>query len=211
MRLSESFISVQGEGHLSGKMMYFLRTQGCSIKMCPIRSVCDEPKALKNNGGTNYSVAGILELIHREIAHTRNRWVCLTGGEPTDQSDFSEVVAEIRSAGYLVHIQTSGVNRVDCQWDWLTVSPKLPAKELKQRYGNELKVVYTGQEDHVLNDYEIYFKAWNYYLQPLDKNGRKNTKATIKKLNEINSKDFPFPGGVEWELSLQTHKWIGVK
>ena len=87
------------------------------------------------------------------------------------------------------------------------MSPKdqlYPNVSIKQRHGDELKVVYCGQE---LSMYDELIDGFTHlYLQPcyidtdsVEKNGL--SFQTVERLVK-NS-----PG---WRLSLQTHKWMGV-
>ena len=202
MNISELFHSIQGEGHLTGKPMFFIRTQGCSIK-CPIREVCDQPESLGFKGGTSYAPAALAALALAAVGP--RGWVSITGGEPLEQSDFDEVVAACRKADLFINVQTSGLKRVNAPWDWCTVSPKAPAAQLQLLFAQELKVVYTGQSLAVLTDYYQQFSANNYYLQPCWRDGGCNTHETIEKVYELNRL------GMQWEFSAQWHKYLGVR
>ena len=91
--------------------------------------------------------------------------------------------------------------------DWICISPKdqlYPNVSIKQRQGDELKVVYCGQNLSIYEELKQGFD--NLLLQPcyiesesVEWNGRNaaETEAIVK--------DNP-----EWRLSLQTHKWMGV-
>lgn len=126
------FWSIQGEGHLRGFQMGFVRLAGCSVG-CP---QCD----------TNYSVARKLtaEEIVAEAEATwpkdRDRWVWITGGEPTDH----DLIPLLRAFGreHRVALATSGVRSFIPPVDWLSVSPHtLEPSRFKQRYVQELKLV----------------------------------------------------------------------
>ena len=92
MKISETFHSIQGEGHLTGKPMFFIRAQGCSVK-CPIREVCDQPESLAFRGGAEIAPATLADMA---LAAVGSRgWVSITGGEPLDQPDFDELVAAV--------------------------------------------------------------------------------------------------------------------
>jgi len=201
MIVSELFHSIQGEGHLTGKPMFFIRAQGCAVK-CPIRDVCDQPESLAFKGGTNHAPA---ELARLAVAAVGPRgWVSITGGEPLDQPDFDQVVAACRHAGLFVNVQTSGLRRVNAPWDWCTVSPKAPAGDLVMDFAQELKVVYTGQSIDELRAYYERFSAWNYYLQPCWRDGACNQQATLDRVFELNRL------GMNWEFTAQWHKYLGV-
>ena len=149
LALAETFCSIQGEGHLTGKRMFFIRFAGCAVKECPLHpsqgNLCD----------TDWSVSTVL-----------------TGEQSIDA---------------------------------LTVSPKVPATDLKQSYGQELKLVVTGQsEDEVLAYYQK-TRFWNYYLQPLWSNGNCNSDQTMSLVDKLNN------CGQPWELSPQVHKYLGIR
>ena len=202
MRISELFHSLQGEGHLTGKPMYFIRAQGCAIK-CPIREICDQPESLSFKGGTEVAPAVLADLAVAAVGP--RGWVCITGGEPAEQADFDELIAECRRRGLHINIQTSGLRRINAPWDWCTVSPKAIVAELAMDFAQELKVVYTGQSIEVLRDYYEKFSAWNYYLQPCWTHNASNQQATIDQVFELNRL------GMRWEFSAQWHKFLGVK
>lgn len=127
------FWSLQGEAHLRGFQMAFVRLAGCSVG-CP---GCD----------TNYSVAEKLapEEVAARVAQVmpidRDQWVWITGGEPTDR-DLRPLLAALKARGWSVALATSGAHRMIPPVDWLSVSPHSsdPAKFI-QRYGNEVKLV----------------------------------------------------------------------
>ncbi len=202
MRISELFHSIQGEGHLTGKPMYFIRAQGCAVK-CPIREVCDQPESLGFKGGTDYTPATLAELAVQAVGP--RGWVCLTGGEPAEQPDFEQVVAACRRRGLHVNVQTSGLRRVNAPWDWCTVSPKGPVAALEMDFAQELKIVYTGQSLAELKAYYEGFSAWNYYLQPCWRAGGSNQAATLEMVYALNRL------GLHFEFSAQWHKFLGVK
>ncbi len=207
MKLAETFTSIQGEGHLTGKLMRFIRFAGCSVTQCPLHPA---NKARLGDCDTNWKFEFTEEPERLAAEALRevgpNGWVSITGGEPMDQyNSLGLLVAELKRRGLLVNIQTSGTLWVTCPWDWLTVSPKCGSDDLVQRFGQELKVVYTGQSDYELMGFYADSKFWNYYLMPLWADGTHNvaeTIAAIKRLNKL---------GQQWELTTQAHKWWGVR
>ena len=202
MRISETFHSIQGEGHLTGKPMFFIRAQGCAVK-CPIREVCDQPESLTFRGGQEHRADALAALALQAVG--ARGWVCITGGEPLEQPDFDELVAECRRRGLYINVQTSGLHRVNAPWDWCTVSPKAPADQLEMTFAQELKVIYTGQPVATLREYYEKFSAWNYYLQPCWRDGASNQAATLEMVYALNAH------GMQWEFSAQWHKFLGVK
>lgn len=208
LKLAEAFCSPQGEGHLSGKLMFFIRFAGCSVTTCQLHPA---NKARVGDCDTNwryqFKVDDVSALVAQAFAEVGPRgWVCITGGEPMDQPQAIEaLIAELGRAGLMINIQTSGTKWVTCPWDWLTVSPKCKPAELVQGFGQELKLVYSGQSDKELVEWYRSTKFWNYYLMPLWKNGNHNIAETIGAIKRMAA------AGAPWELTTQSHKWWGVR
>ncbi len=206
LNLAEHFLSIQGEGHLTGKPMYFIRFAGCAVMECPLHpsrsNLCDTDWSF-NEKVTDLAV--LAEHARQQVGPMG--WVSVTGGEPLDQPEaLSSLIAELKKQRLMVNIQTSGTRWVTCPWDWLTVSPKCDSFALKQTFGQELKLVVTEQTD-ILELARFYGKTrfWNYYLMPLWANGGHNIAKTIDLLGSANK------GGDQWELTTQSHKWWGVR
>lgn len=207
LRIAETFTSPQGEGHLTGKIMRFIRLAGCTVTTCPLHPAnknrvanCDTDWRFKSS----HDAETLAETALAEVG--RRGWVCITGGEPLDQVEaLAPLIAELGRAELLVNIQTSGTKWVTCPWDWLTVSPKCSAADLVQTFGQELKLVYTGQTDHEIRAFYTGSKFWNYYLMPLWKDGTHNVAETIDAIRRLNHQGQP------WELTTQSHKWWGVR
>ena len=104
-------------------------------------------------------------------------------------------------------IATNGTLPVDPVIAWICVSPKdqvYPNVAIKQRTGDELKVVYCGQSLELYDELKAGFP--HHFIQPcyiesdsVEANGR--SFQVVEQLVKDN------PG---WRLSLQTHKWMGV-
>lgn len=207
LRIAEIFTSIQGEGHLVGKRMRFIRFAGCGVFSCPLHPVngntCDTNWA----GRESYDQAGMSELADDALCEVGpGGWVSITGGEPSDQFDAMNFLAgEIRGRGMQLNIQTAGTRIIPCPWDWLTVSPKAsPAKTL-QNFGQELKLVYTGQTIEELREWHQSTKFWNYYLMPHWGSPGPNTLETIEAIHSAHK------AGMTWELTTQAHKQWGVR
>ena len=210
MKIAETFTSIQGEGHLTGKLMHFIRLAGCNVRSCPMHPVnkpaapCDTDWSFSAIGGAEALAAEALDAVGT------GGWVCITGGEPLEQPQaVADLISELKRRGLLVNIQTSGTLWVTCPWDWLTVSPKGP---LVQTFGQELKQVYAGQSDDELAALYTGSKFWNYYLMPLWSPGKfagnpptHNIDETIAAVKRMNKRGQP------WELTTQSHKWWGVR
>ena len=191
----EIFHSVQGEGYHTGTPSIFIRFGGCNLQC----SWCD----------TDFSKWDRMSIT--EIMTILKQWttrrIIYTGGEPAMQK-LRPLSNELHSKGYNIAIETNGtIELKEGLVDWICVSPKdmlYPEFSIKQRKGDELKVVYTGQD---LSMYDNLKKGFdNLFLQPCyDESKDAGTNGeTFHSTFDIVMQN---PG---WNLSLQTHKWLGV-
>mgnify|MGYP004188108189 CR=1 FL=1 len=114
---------------------------------------------------------------------------------------------ELKEHGINLSVETNGTIPVPDIIDWICVSPKdqvYPNVSIKQRVGDELKVVYCGQDLSMYDDLKQGFE--HHFIQPcymendtVEQNGK--SFAVVENMVKNN------PG---WRLSLQTHKWMGV-
>jgi len=116
----EVFLSVQGEGVLTGVPSFFVRTSGCNLRC----SWCDTPYASWEPEGERM---GVVEVVER-VAGSGVRHAVVTGGEPMIQPGVGELCRALRGRGVHVTIETAGtvaggMDAVPC--DLLSVSPKL--------------------------------------------------------------------------------------
>jgi organic radical activating enzyme len=191
----EIFNSVQGEGFHTGSPSIFIRFGGCNLKC----SWCD----------TEFDVWEKMSI--PEIMKTLSQWttkrVIFTGGEPAIQ-DLEPLSNELRSNGYNMAIETNGtVALKEGVVDWICVSPKdmlYPEFSIKQRKGDELKVVYVGQDMSMYENLKQGFTNW--FLQPCYDES-KDAGTNGKTFHETFDVVLDNPG---WKLSLQTQKWMGV-
>lgn len=98
LRITEIFLSIQGESTTVGLPTVFVRTTGCPLRC----GYCDTAYAF--SGGTTMSLADILERVH---AFGVPR-VTVTGGEPLAQPATLELMRNLCDAGIAVSLETSG-------------------------------------------------------------------------------------------------------
>ncbi|QDP54769.1 MAG: putative 4Fe-4S single cluster domain [Prokaryotic dsDNA virus sp.] len=206
-------LTAQGTGHLQGLMQYFIRLSGCSHKGCPIRDECDEHYSFSSSAGSRTSVHAVVDNAIQEVGV--GGWLHITGGEPTESPAFEPLVQEAQAQGLKVHIQTGGMRAVEVPYDWLTVSPKVPLRKLKQTYGHEMVVVYKGQSDEELLEL-VDTGYWYYYLSPLwcdelrlEKNASE-AYAAVTRLN-ARSRGYRQHNGRQWLMAIQAHKHWGIR
>ena len=98
LRLTEIFLSLQGEARSIGWPTVFVRLTGCPLRC----HYCDTAYAF--HGGDWWTFDAILE----EVARHGARHVCVTGGEPLAQKRCVALLARLCDAGYEVSLETSG-------------------------------------------------------------------------------------------------------
>jgi 7-carboxy-7-deazaguanine synthase len=98
LRVTEIFLSIQGEAASVGWPTVFVRLTGCPLRC----RWCDTAYAF--HGGEWRS----LEHIEIEVVGYGVRHVCITGGEPLAQPNARRLIARLASRGYAVSIETSG-------------------------------------------------------------------------------------------------------
>ncbi len=98
LRLTEIFLSVQGEARSVGWPTVFVRLTGCPLRC----QYCDTAYAF--HGGQWWEIDNILA----EVAKHGVRHVCVTGGEPLAQKRCLTLLTRLCDAGYEVSLETSG-------------------------------------------------------------------------------------------------------
>ena len=191
----EYFYSVQGEGVFAGQAAFFIRLGGCDVGCvwCDVKDSWDADKHPK------LTVDFLLE----EASKHPSRILILTGGEPAmyDLRAFTEVFKE---KGFRVHIETSGAYPLVGTFDWVTFSPKkfkAPISE-SAMLADELKVVVFNKSDFewAKSHSALVPNSCKLYLQP-EWDKRKEMEQLIFEYVLQNPR---------WQISLQTHKYLGV-
>ena len=98
LRLTEIFLSLQGESRSVGWPTVFVRLTGCPLRC----QYCDTAYAF--HGGDWWDMDAILA----EVARHGVRHVCVTGGEPLAQKRCIGLLSRLCDAGYEVSLETSG-------------------------------------------------------------------------------------------------------
>ena len=202
--VKEIYYTLQGEGANTGRPAVFLRFSGCNLwtgreedRASATCQFCDTDFL----GGTKYATA---QQLADEVASqwfgngTSKRFVVITGGEPLLQVD-RPLIDSLHSLGFEIAIETNGTIAALAGIDWICVSPKA-GTVIKQRSGNELKLVYP-QEGITPRELErLDFK--HFFLQPLyGPDVEQNTELAARYCLEH----------PRWRLSLQTHKLLGIR
>lgn len=98
LKVTEIFLSLQGEARDAGWPTVFVRLTGCPLRC----QYCDTAYAF--HGGAWRGIDGIVE----EVASHGVRHVCVTGGEPLAQKRCLQLLSRLCDGGHAVSLETSG-------------------------------------------------------------------------------------------------------
>ncbi|MCX7055053.1 MAG: 7-carboxy-7-deazaguanine synthase QueE [Proteobacteria bacterium] len=98
LKVTETFVSIQGEADAVGWPTLFIRLTGCPLRC----AYCDTQYSFY---GGEWRTLDDLLVIARESGV---RHVCVTGGEPLAQQACLELLSVLCDAGYSVSLETSG-------------------------------------------------------------------------------------------------------
>ena len=117
MKIAEIYLSIQGEGLLTGVESIFVRTSGCNLRCW----FCDTPFTSWAPEGDDMSVVEILARVDRfDCSH-----VVLTGGEPMLHAELVPLTDELRRRRKHITIETAGTLYLPVACDLMSISPKL--------------------------------------------------------------------------------------
>lgn len=215
--VNEIFESIQGEATFTGTPSLFIRLQGCPVGCgwCDTKHTWEvelgkdiKPIAMlaKQEDSDSFAYMTVPELLKVIDSHKSNH-VVLTGGEPC-LYDLWMLTHHITSTGKTVQVETSGTFPIKvCDETFVTVSPKLDMAGGKEvliealQRANEIKFPVGKQADvdKLLDRIVPFVKDTSIWLQPLSQN-RSATSLCVKAATENG-----------WKVSIQTHKFIGVR
>ena len=208
-QVKEIFYTLQGEGSNAGRPAVFFRFAGCNLwsgreedRASAVCRFCDTDFV-----GTDGTLGGKFRNADALAGQIEDQWpagdrahrfVVMTGGEPLLQVD-GALIGALHARGFQIAVETNGTIAAPDGIDWICVSPKAGAPWI-QREGQELKVVWP-QPQFDLDVLEA-ARFTHRYLQPMDNIARqRNTEVCIQLCLERPA----------WRLSLQTHKFTGIR
>lgn len=204
------FYTLQGEGFHAGRPALFCRFAGCNLwsgreadRDAAVCAFCDTDFVGVDgiNGGKFATAEALATRIEQlwlaGVQQDVRRFVVFTGGEPLLQLD-SALIAAMHTRHFTIAVETNGTQPAPAGIDWLCVSPKADAP-LAISSGNELKLVYPQPLAPPERFAQLDFQY--FYLQPLDDAQQaQHTQAAIAYCLQH----------PQWQLSLQTHKLLGI-
>lgn len=117
MKIAEIYLSIQGEGLLTGTESVFVRASGCNLRCW----FCDTPFASWSPEGEDLSLDEILARVDElECGH-----VVLTGGEPMLFAELLPLSGELKKRGMHITVETAGTLYLPVEADLMSISPKL--------------------------------------------------------------------------------------
>lgn len=206
--VKEIFYTLQGEGAQAGRAAVFCRFSGCNLwsgreedRSSAVCRFCDTDFVGIDGtcGGKYLSAESLAQTIAEHWPlNQSNRFVVLTGGEPLLQTD-AVLIDALHNLDFEIAVETNGTILPPKGIDWLCVSPKAGSLTVVAQ-GQELKLVYPQNgidpEQFAALDFQ------NFCLQPMDGPQREqNTQAAVEYCQ----------AHPRWKLSVQTHKWIGIR
>lgn len=116
--ISETFVSIQGEGKLTGTPSWFCRLSGCNLRC----TWCDTPYASWSPEKTDRTIESLVD----EAVGSGVKHAVLTGGEPMIFKGLVPLSNALARAGMHITIETAGtVSLPGVSCHLLSLSPKL--------------------------------------------------------------------------------------
>ena len=228
MRLSELYVSVQGEGPRVGKPTIFVRFGGCNLR-CALWP-CDTPHAIfPEQYRHEWEKVGAEDLVKRITQLAAKHGVeniCFTGGEPFLQPkyDINAVISHLDDAGFEMEAFTNGtlayarnaLGKVNLVMDW-----KLPGSgeewDNPERLLNIARLRSRDYDGHVVkftiadgSDFARAKQIWEEYLQPQYNKRVLPVYAGVVwgKLENSQLVDWILEHSLPWKLNVQVHNHV---
>ncbi|MBF0612168.1 MAG: 7-carboxy-7-deazaguanine synthase QueE [Magnetococcales bacterium] len=200
--ICDLFASIQGEGSWTGRPVVFVRFSGCPLRC----DWCDEPLHRDPQAVRRLNLDELLREITSVGAGIPS--VVLTGGEPLIQPGLQELILALKQQGYWVAMETSGVGGVfPIELDWITLSPKTSLTDECYQSAHEIKFVIVAPLDPNLEQTIGHWmeRHGRVLVQPVARNETMDPEAARLCYQLV------MASRGRLRLSLQTHRWLGVR
>lgn len=176
IRVTETFLSIQGESTYAGRLCFFIRLAGCNLKC----RYCDTQYSSSVSDGN----AALLDLLVVQAVSSGVNLVEITGGEPLAQPSTIPLCEKLLDAGMTVLVETNGsmpiwelpgkvIRILDCK----TPSSGEAGSNLYKNYdflapADEVKFVIADREDYdfslkIMREYDLSAKTRNLLFSPV--------------------------------------------
>ncbi|ODS22585.1 7-carboxy-7-deazaguanine synthase QueE [Candidatus Endobugula sertula] len=173
LKVTEIFLSIQGEAQTIGRPTVFIRLTGCPLRC----HYCDSEYAFF--GGERMTIEDIV----LKVATYGVQYVCVTGGEPLAQANVKVLLTSLCNQQYNVSLETSGampISGIDPRVS-IVMDLKTPAsgEVEKNDYSNcallkpadQVKFVICDRQDYEwalfkLNEYQLVDKVAEVLFSP---------------------------------------------
>ncbi|MCF6342261.1 MAG: 7-carboxy-7-deazaguanine synthase QueE [Bacteroidales bacterium] len=191
----EEFYTLQGEGCNMGLAAYFIRIGGCDVGC----SWCDT----KQSWDVSLFPPVMVDDVVERAAETAGGTVVVTGGEPS-RYPLDYLTRRFHGKGMRTMVETSGVQSLSGEWDWICLSPKkyLPPHPSVYARANELKVIVQSRGDlqWAEKNAALVGKDCVLFLQP-------EWSKADEIMEMITGYVMENP---KWRMSLQAHKYMRI-
>lgn len=198
LKINEMFHTFQGESFNSGRRALFIRMPDCNLDC----TWCDtEWKSFKEHSEEQF-----IKFIQRE----KSKFAVLTGGEPLMNKQLPRIISLLQDEGFDIAVETNGTMPYQDGINWVTCSPKRDAaykinKHLV-KHVQEYKYVVDKDFDFKILDrhkigQDLFSPSRKLYLSP----EFGNFKESLEKIYDY-IKENP-----RWRISLQSHKFMGIR
>jgi len=205
--VKEIYYTIQGEGFHAGRPAVFCRFSGCNLwsgreedRHKAICQFCDTNFwGTDGENGGKYKLDALVQRINDLFPEGEsNKFVVCTGGEPALQLD-EALISALQASGFEVAIETNGTQPLPSALDWVCMSPKANTDIIVTK-GDEIKII-VPQKGINPKDFET-FDFNHFYVQAMESDEwDENIKYSIDYVLQ----------NPKWKLSVQTHKYLGVK
>lgn len=165
IKISEIFMTIQGEGLLQGTPSIFIRLYGCNLS-------CKWCDTIYEKEYKEYQSLTIDEILKR-ISIYNTKYIVITGGEPLSNENIELLIDKLKERSYHITVETNATILRNIKCDFVSMSPKLSNSNPY------------SEEDAKYIDYEqkrINYEAINYYI----KNYKYQIKFVVSGKEDIN-------------------------
>lgn len=221
LRISEIYLSIQGEGPRTGEQTIFVRFAGCNLR-CP-GWPCDSPHAIFpekfRDEWKSYTPEEVFKQI-KEIDGGRHANICFTGGEPFLQNHeaFEQLVLLLWEGRTLEVFSNGTIEYPSWAFEYLyfIMDWKLPGSGEDPlnpvRMLDNLKHLQPGDAIKFVcvddNDFREAFKLWAGYIKDVKPDLIIYVGVAWGKLEPKDLVQWMLDEKLPWSLNVQVHNYV---